>query len=257
MGGGIAMGKIETARKLLKPGDRLIISIDVSNKSRLISMLKKIDGKVSTVKRGLELIYSQGLGIIKTVKSFGYRVMLDSKLMDIPNTVKKAAAAIGKLDVEMITLHTLGGKDMMSEAIQNLKIQETERLKRRPLLLGVTILTSLDDKDLGEMGFKNGFGNTVPGLVKIALEARLDGIICSPNEVKMIRNNFGEDFYIATPGIRLESDSSGDQKRINTPGQALIQGADFLVVGRSITEKADVGGAVKLYLEKIENAMGG
>ena len=248
--------KIERARKLLKPGDRLIVSIDVSSKRKLISLLKKIGGRITTVKLGLELIYSLGLGIIETVKSFGYKVMLDGKLMDIPNTVAKAAVAIGKLDVEMITLHALGGKNMMSGAVENLKIQEAERLKKRPLLMGVTILTSLDDSDLEEMGFKSGFDHTVPGLVKLAIEAGLDGIVCSPNEVGTLRNDFGEGFYIATPGIRLAGDGSGDQKRVNTPGQALLQGADFLVVGRSITGKADVSGAVKLYLEKIEGAMG-
>ncbi len=249
--------KIEKARKSLKPADRLIISIDISSKGGLIGLLKKIGGRVSTVKLGLELIYSQGLDIIKTVKSFGYRVMLDTKLMDIPNTVKKAAAAIGKLDIEMATIHTLGGKNMMSEAVKTLKAQEQERLKRKPLLMGVTILTSLDDSDLHEIGFKNGFRDTVPGLVKIAIKSGLDGIICSPNEVGMIRRDFGEGFYIATPGIRLAEDSSGDQKRVNTPGQALQQGSDFLVVGRSITEKADVSGTVKLYLEKIEAVAGG
>jgi len=245
------------ARKLLKPEDRLIISIDISSRGELIGLLKKIDGRVSTLKLGLELIYSQRLDIIKTVRSFGYRVMLDAKLMDIPNTVKKAAAAIGKLDVEMVTLHTLGGKNMMSDAVKTIKAQELERLKKRPLLMGVTILTSLDDGDMKGMGFNKGFKDTVPGLVKIAIDAGLDGIICSPNEVGIIRRDFGEGFYIATPGIRLAEDSSGDQKRINTPGQALKQGSDFLIVGRSITEKADVSGAVKLYLEKIESAVSG
>lgn len=249
------MEDLKRARKLLKPEDRLIISIDISSRGELIGLLKKIGGKVSTLKLGLELIYSQGLDIIKTVKSFGYHVMLDAKLMDIPNTVKKAAAAIGKLDVEMVTLHTLGGKNMMSDAVKIIKTQELERLKKRPLLMGVTILTSLDDEDMQGMGFNKGFKDTVPGLVKIAIEAGLDGIICSPNEVGIIRRDFGEGFYIATPGIRLAEDSSGDQKRVNTPGQALKQGSDFLIVGRSITEKEDVCGAVKLYLEKIENAV--
>lgn len=249
--------KIENARKLLKPEDRLIISIDISSKSGLISLLKKIGGRVTTVKLGLELIYSQGLDIIKTVKSFGYRVMLDTKLMDIPNTIKKATAAIGKLDIGMITLHTLGGKNMMSQAAKTLKTQELESLKRKPLLMGVTILTSLDDNDMQEIGFKKGFRDTVSGLVKIAIESGLDGIICSPIEVGMIRSDFGEGFYIATPGIRLVEDSNGDQKRVNTPGQALKHGSDFLIVGRPITEKTDTGGAVELYLEKIEIASGG
>ena len=236
--------------------DRLIIVIDTNNKNEVISLCKKISGKVSTVKIGLELIYSVGLGIVDTIKSFGYKVMLDAKLLDIPNTVSGAAAAIGKLGVSAVTLHTLGGKQMLISAREVMEKQAKLEAKLKPLLFGVTILTSLDDADLKALGFKGDFFQSVLNLSKIAVESGMDGIVCSPNEVKPVREKLGTGFYIATPGIRLPEDASGDQKRINTPEEAISRGADFIIVGRSITTREDVGGTIDLYLEKIERTLG-
>lgn len=236
--------------------DRLIIVIDTNNKNEVISLCKKISGKVSTVKIGLELIYSVGLGIVDTIKSFGYKVMLDAKLFDIPNTVKSAAEAIGGLGVSAVTIHTLGGRQMLEQAREILEKQSESRAKFRPLLFGVTILTSLDDKDLKALGFREDFMYSVLNLAGVAIDAGTDGIICSPNEVEAIRKKFGTGFYIATPGIRLPEDAAVDQKRINTPEEAMSRGADFLIVGRSITTREDVGGTIDLYLEKIERTLG-
>lgn len=236
--------------------DRLIIVIDTNNKNEVISLCKKISGKVSTVKIGLELIYSVGLGIVDTIKSFGYKVMLDAKLFDIPNTVKSAVEAIGGLGVSAVTIHTLGGRQMLEQAREILEKQSESRAKFRPLLFGVTILTSLDDKDLKALGFREDFMYSVLNLAGVAIDAGTDGIICSPNEVEAIRKKFGNGFYIATPGIRLPEDAAGDQKRINTPEEAMSRGADFLIVGRSITTREDVGGTIDLYLEKIERTLG-
>jgi orotidine-5'-phosphate decarboxylase len=243
-------------RKRLSLKDRLIVSLDTSTKGNVISICKKISGKVSTLKLGLELIYSVGLGVIDTVKSFGYKVMLDAKLLDIPSTVGSAAEAIGDLDVSAVTIHTLGGRQMLEKTREILERQAKSRAKFRPLLFGVTILTSLDDKDLKTLGFKGDFFHSVLNLANVALDAGMDGIICSPNEVEPVRKKFGSDFYIATPGIRLPEDTKGDQKRINTPEEAISKGADFIIVGRSITTRKDVGGAIDLYLEKIERALG-
>lgn len=238
--------------KKLSPKDRLIISVDTNKKIDVISLCKKIHGRVSTLKLGLELIYSLGPAVIGTVKSFGYKVMLDAKLMDIPNTIEGAVEAIGDLDVNMVTIHTLGGRRMLEIARETLEKQAEKRAKFRPLLFGVTILTSLDNKDLKTLGFKEDFSHSVLGLTGIAHESGIDGIICSPDEVEAVRKKFGTDFYIATPGIRLPEDSAGDQKRINTPEEAVSKGADFIIVGRSITTKKDIGGTIDLYLEKIE-----
>ena len=242
--------------KKLSLKDRLIVSLDTNNKSDVVSMCRKISGKVSTLKLGLELIYGVGLEVIDTVKSFGYKVMLDAKLLDIPNTVKSAAEAIGGLGVSAVTIHTLGGRQMLAQTREILEKQSESRAKFRPLLFGVTILTSLDDADLKALGFKGDFFQSVLNLSKIAVESGMDGIVCSPNEVKLVREKLGTGFYIATPGIRLPEDAAGDQKRINTPEEAMSRGADFIIVGRSITTRKDVGGTIDLYLEKIERILG-
>lgn len=242
--------------KRLSLKDRLIISVDTSSKSDVISLCKKIDGKVSTLKLGLELIYSVGLEVISVVKSFGYKVMLDAKLMDIPNTVEGALEAIGNLDASAVTIHTLGGRQMLKRAREILEKQARSRAKLRPLLFGVTILTSLDNKDLRALGFREDFFHSVSNLAGVALNAGMDGIICSPNEVEALRKKFGTDFYIATPGIRLPEDAGGDQKRISTPGDAISKGADFIIVGRSITASKDTDKTIDLYLKKIEEALG-
>jgi orotidine-5'-phosphate decarboxylase len=240
-------------RKNLKARDRLIVSLDVAGKREVISLCSKISGKVSTLKLGLELMYRIGPEIIGTVKSFGYRVMLDAKLFDIPNTVNGALRAIGKLGVNMVTIHTLGGKAMLAGAVKILKEQSENKI--RPLLLGVTILTSLDDSDLDLMGFRKNHLNSVLDLACFAEIAGLDGVICSAGEVESVREKTGSNFYIATPGIRLPEDAVGDQKRVSTPRDAVLKGADFIVVGRPITRNKDIGGAVDRYLEEIEGAL--
>jgi len=240
-------------RKKLKARDRLIVSLDVAGKREVISLCSKISGKVSTLKLGLELIYSIGPEIVNTVKSFGYGVMLDAKLFDIPNTVAGALKAIGRLDVNMVTIHTLGGRAMLAGAVKTLKEQQENKI--RPLILGVTILTSLDDSDLGLMGFKKNHINSVLDLAGFAAEAGLDGVVCSAGEVEKIREKTGNDFYIVTPGIRLPEDDAGDQKRVSTPRDAVSKGAYFIVVGRPITRNKDISRAVDRYLEEIRGAL--
>jgi orotidine-5'-phosphate decarboxylase len=239
----------------LKSSDRLIISIDASSKQEVMLLCKRINNNVTTLKLGLELIYSCGLGIINTVKSFGYKVMLDTKLLDIPNTVCGAIAAISKLGVDKITIHALGGGKMLADT----KIRLSEESSRAgiipPLLFAVTILTSLDDEDLGTLGFKNGFLLSVLDLANMAIKNGIDGIICSPNEVKTIREKLGKRFYIATPGIRLQDDDKGDQKRISTPYSAMKDGADFIIVGRSITEKVNLEETINKIIIEIERAL--
>lgn len=239
-------------RKDLKPRDRLIVSMDVSSKQEVIDLCTKIAGKINMIKIGLELIYSQGLSIIDTVKSFGYQVMLDAKLHDIPNTVGGAGKAIASLNVSALTIHTLGGAEMIHAARKAIDSQARRLGVIPPLLLGVTVLTSLDDQNLQTMGFGQSYLETVKKLAVMGNGSGLDGIICSPREVRMLREELGNAFYIVTPGIRLQGDSSDDQKRIATPGQAIEDGVDFLVAGRSITGKNDIGGAINQYLQILE-----
>jgi len=239
-------------RRILKPEDRLIVVIDVNKKNELTRLLSAIGGKVTTVKLGLEMIYSVGIGIVDIAKSFGYKVMLDAKLADIPNTIKGAARAIADLSPSILTAHILGGKKMLEAAINSMEEHSRKNNNIKPMVFGVTILTSLDDTDLRNMGFSKGYLPTVKKLVGIALDAGIDGIVCSPQEVEPLRDQFGDDFYIATPGIRLAEDSSGDQKRVNTPEEAISSGADMIIVGRSITTKEDIGETIDIYLKKIK-----
>ncbi len=249
------MIKQRYGNNILKTSDRLIISIDASSKQEVILLCKRINNNVTTLKLGLELIYSCGLGIVNTVKSFGYKVMLDAKLLDIPNTVCGAIAAISKLGVDRITIHTLGGGKMLADAKQKLAEESSKLNIIPPLLFAVTILTSLDDKDLDILGFKNSFLQSVLNLANLAIKNGIDGIICSPNEVKSIRETLGGGFYIATPGIRLHDDDKGDQKRISTPYNAIKNGADFIIAGRSITAKANPEEAIKKIFIEIERAL--
>jgi len=242
-------------KRKLKLADRLIAVIDVNKKSALNRILSDIGGKVSTVKLGLEMIYGAGTGIVDIAKSSGYDVMLDAKLMDIPNTIRGASLAIAALGPSIITIHTLGGKKMIEASREALKEQSDMDLASTPLLFGVTVLTSLDDGDLREMGFKDGYKGTVIRLAGLALDSGVDGIICSPGEVSLLRKELGGDFFIATPGIRLREDSAGDQKRVNTPEEAISAGADMIIVGRSLTKKPDIGAAVDIFLEKIKGAL--
>jgi orotidine-5'-phosphate decarboxylase len=242
-------------KKDIKLSARLIASMDVSKKRDAIEICKKLDNKVDIIKVGLELLYHEGLGMVETVKSFGYKVMLDAKLMDIPNTISGALKGIAGLGVEIVTIHTLGGFDMLKTAAETLSEVCAANKIKRPSLFGVTILTSLDDDDLALMGFKGTYIDSVLALAGLAKEAQIDGIICSPNEVAMIRDKIGDDIYIATPGIRLEGDGVGDQKRVNTPRKAIMEGADYVIAGRSITAKEDVSATIKIFQEQIEGAL--
>jgi len=242
-------------RKDIKISSRLIASMDVSKKNEAIEICKKINNKVDIIKVGLELLYHEGLGIVDTIKGFGYQIMLDAKLMDIPNTISGALRGIAGLGVDIITIHTLGGFNMLKTAMETISQSCDEKKIKRPHLFGVTILTSLDDNDLDHMGFKNTYIDSVLNLALLASKAQIDGIICSPNEVAMLRAKIGDDIYIATPGIRLAGDGVGDQKRVNTPRKAIADGADYIIAGRSLTTKEDVAGTIQLFQEEIKGAL--
>ncbi len=235
--------------------DRLIISIDVSSKHEMVSLCHRIENMVSTLKIGLEMIYNCGPGIVRTAKNFGYKVMLDAKLHDIPNTVGKAAAAITRLGVDKITIHTSGGLRMLKDAMESIS-DEADKMKiLPPLLFGVTVLTSLDNHDLKRIGYRADYYNSVLNLARIAADSKIDGLICSPRELKKVRSNIGDDLLIATPGIRLSEDAYDDQKRVSTPYSAIKDGADYVIVGRSITSKNNTGEIIDKILKEIEEAL--
>lgn len=244
--------KPENIRKGLKSKDRLILSMDVPTKNEAFLVLQELQNTITTVKIGLELIYSAGTEIIKTVTDSGYKVMLDAKLMDIPNTIAGALRGISKLGVNMITLHTFGGPAMLKNAKNELLKASEAKNNMMPLLFGVTVLTSLDNSDLKAFGFNLKYDEIIKNLARIAIDNSIDGIICSPNEVSILRKTFGHNFLIATPGIRLLDEETDDQKRFNTPEKAVKDGADFIIVGRPILKSKNKRETIEKYLSRME-----
>ena len=202
---------------------------------------------VSTVKIGLELYLRYGPAVVATVRGgSGVRVFLDLKLHDIPNTVAGAARAVAKLRPEILTVHAAGGADMIKAAVQ--AAPET-------LVAGVTLLTSIGDKDLAELGMEGSVSDAVRRMATLAVSAGARGLVCSPQEVAAVRAEVGEDILLITPGIRLAGATSDDQARIATPVEALKAGADLLVIGRPITRAADPGAAASAIAMSLRRAV--
>lgn len=232
----------------------LMIALDFNEKEKLDSFLKEIEGLNVWVKVGVEGIYAFGLSLIEELKLKGFNVFADVKLHDIPRTVSAASKIIVKFGVDMLNVHCSGGKEMMKSVIESVT-EESERLNiKRPIILGVTILTSLAAEDLGMLGIRGTVRESVLRLASLGKEAGLDGIISSAQEIKVVREYFGKDFVILTPGIRPAGEDLHDQKRVTTPYEAVKQGADFLVVGRPITRSSSPRETVINILKEIEEA---
>jgi orotidine-5'-phosphate decarboxylase len=234
--------------------DKLIVAIDMSDSREVEKLCRELDNSVGILKIGLELIYSQGLDILKMVRDSGYQIFLDAKLHDIPEQVSRSCAAVAKLGVRMVTLHTLGGYNMLHKSVEKVKEASAGLGIESPLLLGVTILTSLDDSDLEEMGFRSRVQDTVLRLADLAVRAGLDGIVCSAQEASLIKAKYGDRLIVVTPGIRPAGQEPGDQKRVVTPAEAMKVGIDYIVVGRPITEAQDRLAAARAILEEMRGA---
>ncbi len=216
------------------PKDRIIIALDVKDKdeaAKVVSGLKD----ARTFKVGLELFTAEGPALFKKLKVLRKDIFLDLKLHDIPNTVAGAARSAVRHGVQMMTIHTSGGKEMMARAAAAAReTAEAEKLER-PLLLGVTVLTSLKAAELDEVGMNPDVAAQVLRLAGLAKAAGMDGVVCSPQEIEIVRKEFGRELLIVTPGIRPAWAAAQDQKRIMTPAEAVAKGADYLVIGRPIT----------------------
>ncbi len=211
---------------------KVIIACDFANRQKTLAFLKDFAGTNPYIKIGMELFYGEGPTIVKELKNSGFRIFLDLKLHDIPNTVRKAMTNCAKLGVDMVNLHAAGGIEMMKAAKEGLNTVPGNKT----LLIAVTMLTSLSDEVVNEeLLIKENVKNTAIHYAKNAKLAGLDGVVCSPLEARSIHQNCGADFLTITPGIRLASNSKDDQVRVTTPGLANELGSDFIVVGRSIT----------------------
>jgi len=210
----------------------LIVALDVENIREVERVLKVLGPGVDFYKVGLRLFTHYGPDILKLLKKKRKKIFLDLKLHDIPNTVAEACREIARHRVQMLTLHASGGKAMMSAAAAAIA-EESRRLKiPKPFVMGVTVLTSMEN--LSEIGVPLPTEVQVLRLAKLASEAKLDGVICSPHEIAAIREVFGKKIKIVTPGVRPQGSESNDQKRVKTPQEAFALGTDSVVVGRPI-----------------------
>lgn len=217
----------------------IICAVDTTDVPKAQELAEALAGNVGALKLGLEFFTANGATGVRQIASQNFPIFLDLKFHDIPNTVAKAIKATAGIDTFMMTVHTTGGRAMLRAAIDaSMEVADTTG-KERPLIIAVTVLTSLDQDDLGIIGFKDKLTDQVKRLADLAQSAGLDGVVCSPQEITALREQCGGDFKLVVPGIRPEGSARGDQKRTMTPKEALQKGADYLVIGRPITEAAD------------------
>ena len=213
-------------------GKDVIIACDFDSAEKTFAFLDKFTGKKPFVKIGMELYYAEGPSIVKEIKARGHKIFLDLKLHDIPNTVKKSMAVLSRLDVDMTNLHAAGTKRMMEAAIEGL----TRPDGTRPMLIAVTQLTSTDQEAMeNDLLIHEPIDKVVMHYAHNAMEAGLDGVVCSPLEAGKVHDRCGSDFVTVTPGVRFADGDIGDQKRVMTPAAAKEIGSDYIVVGRPIT----------------------
>ena len=213
---------------------RIVVALDFSSADAALNFCERIQPGMCRLKVGFELFTAAGPLLVEKLVAKGFDVFLDLKFHDIPNTVAQACAAAARLGVWMLNVHTLGGRKMMQAARDAM-----EKSARRPLLIGVTILTSHSAGDLDEIGLGNDPESQVLRLARLAKQSGLDGVVCSAHEAARLRQENGAGFCLVTPGIRPAGAAAGDQQRVMTPTQAVAAGADYLVIGRPITQAAD------------------
>lgn len=214
----------------------IILALDVPDEDAALALASQLSGKIGGFKIGLELFTRCGPDIVGRIRGTGGDVFLDLKFHDIPNTVAHAVRSAVDLDVQMLTIHTCGGLDMMKAAEDAAQERAAELGRPAPLVLGVTVLTSMDTNDLNRVGVEHDVARQVERLAMLAAEAGLRGLVCSPLEIEMLRGILPSETQLVTPGIRPPGEDVGDQKRILTPREAIDAGANWLVIGRPIRQ---------------------
>ncbi|MCX8156314.1 MAG: orotidine-5'-phosphate decarboxylase [Verrucomicrobiae bacterium] len=230
----------------------IIVALDVPTAEQALSLARQLAPVVGAFKVGSELFTAAGPEMVRQLRALGAEVFLDLKYHDIPNTVARAVAAAVRLQVSMLTIHTCGGLAMMKaaeEAARNTALQAG--LDRVPLVLGVTVLTSMDTQELARVGVPQSVGHQVERLASLAFEAGLRGLVCSPLELTMLRSFAPRGFQLVTPGIRGPEDALGDQKRVLSAREAMDAGANYLVIGRPICAAPDPRAAAEKILASL------
>lgn len=231
--------------------NKLIVALDADSFKKAKNFVDELYPTVKIFKVGSELFTTAGPEAVKMIKAKGAEVFLDLKFHDIPNTVAKTVKAAAKLQPIMLNIHALGGADMIKAASASIKSLPKDK---RPILLAVTVLTSIDKSTLCKLGVSRSPIKQVVYLAKLAKTCGVNGIVCSPKEIQAVRQSCGKKFIIVTAGIRPVGGSSFDQKRIATPARAIKKGADFIVVGRPITKAKNPRKAAEEIIEHIKTA---
>lgn len=219
-------------------GERIFVALDTPDAERAAALAKALSGTVGGVKIGKEFFTAHGPERVRATAG-GQPLFLDLKFHDIPHTVAGAVRAAVHLRPRFLTLHASGGRAMMAAALEAARDAAEDLGIERPHLLAVTVLTSLDDRDLDAIGQRGPIAEQVRRLALLARESGIDGAVCSPREIALLREACGPDFLLMVPGIRPAGVEAGDQKRVMTPAQAVTAGADYLVIGRPITQASD------------------
>lgn len=223
----------------------IVVALDFPSAAQALDMARQLDPSQCRVKVGKELFTSAGPQVLEQLHKLNFEVFLDLKFHDIPNTCAKACAAAADLGVWMINVHASGGRRMMEAARE-----ELIKKSHQPLLIGVTVLTSMEQSDLAELGLDINPQQQVQRLAALAQSSGLDGVVCSAQEVEIIKS-LGADFLTVTPGIRPAGSAQGDQRRVMTPEQAQVAGVDYMVIGRPITQAADPAAACQAIVASL------
>ena len=238
----------------MHPKERIILALDVERLGTAQEIVKEFKDSIGMFKVGKQLFTHSGPKIVDFIKMKGGKVFLDLKYHDIPNTVSKAAIEATRLGVDMFNIHASGGFSMMSATMKAV-MEEAEKLRvTRPIVIAVTVLTSLDDGELAKMGINQSAKDFVKILASLTKEAGLDGVVASGQEAEMIRNLCGKDFVIVTPGVRMD-ETSNDQKRTSGPGEAISKGATYIVLGRTVLQTQNPIEMLKKAEEQISHAL--
>ncbi|MBM3285014.1 MAG: orotidine-5'-phosphate decarboxylase [Candidatus Aminicenantes bacterium] len=233
--------------------ERIIIALDVGTRDEALRLVEQLD-EARVFKVGLELFTAEGPTLLEDLTKRNKTPFLDLKCHDIPNTVAGAVRSAVRHGAAMLTLHASGGVEMMRRAAEAAGEVAARQDRPKPLLFGVTVLTSLKDSDLEEVGFSSPTGSQVLRLAHLARRAGLDGVVSSPQEIELIRKEMGSDLLVVTPGVRPAWAAAHDQKRVMTPAEAIRLGADYLVIGRPVTAAPSPGEALQKILDEVARA---
>lgn len=230
----------------------LIVAADVSEEKKLDNLLSALAGRPVWIKLGLEALSAFGFDIIGRVKKAGFKVFADVKFHDIPNTVGGASRVLARTGADLFNIHCSGGRAMCEAARRESEAEATRLGNPRPLVVGVTLLTSLEEEDMQAVGIGGSTKDAALRMARLGFDAGLDGIVCSVHEVEAAKAAMGRNFLTVCPGIRPRGSATGDQKRVATPSLAIRAGADFVVVGRPVTLAEDPAAACGAILSEIK-----